>query len=164
MSILIIIQSRCTPDDDHVCDVPGCGRVVCRGARPGQNRFRCLLACTWQRAAQQPSYGHSGQQQRSGSAPPCQGHPSCEPRPPDTRQPHPLQGRGRQGQGGTSEGQGGTCVVWGGRRRWRPAHLDLPSLESETLSGVAQQCGQVWAVVTTSHQHRGPGHKWLHLH
>ena len=53
VSILIIIQSRCTPDDDHVCDVPGCGRVVCRGARPGQNRFRCLLACTWQRAAQQ---------------------------------------------------------------------------------------------------------------
>ena len=119
--------------------------AVCRGARPGQNRFRCLLACTWQRAAQQPSYGHSGQQQRSGSAPPCQGHPSCEPRPPDTRQPHPLQGRGRQGQGGTSEG--GWGHVWCGGRRWRPAHLDLPSLESETLSGVAQQrsvarCGQ----------------------
>ena len=116
-----------------------------------------------QPSKQQPSYGHSGQQQRSGSAPPCQGHPSCELRPPDTRQPHPLQGRGRQGRVGPVRGRGGH-VWWCGGRRWRPAHLDLPSLESETLSGVAQQCGQVWAVVTTSHQHRGPGHKWLHLH
>ena len=49
-------------------------------------------------------------------------------------------------------------MVWGGRR-WRPAHL--PSLESETLSGVAEQGSSAVvpgvAVVTASHQHRGPG-------
>ena len=163
--ILIIIQSCCTPDDDHVCDVPGRTRAVCRSARPGQNRFRCLLAGTWQRAAQQPSYGHSAQQQRSGRAPPCQGHPSCELRPPDTRQVHPLQGRGQQGQAGTSEGRdgAGTCVVWGGRR-WRPAHL--PSLESETLSGVAEQgssgarCGSGDHITPT----QGTWHRWPYQH
>ena len=115
-----------------------------------------------QPSKQQPSYGHSGQQQRSGSAPPCQGHPSCEPRPPDTRQLHPLQGRGRQGQGGTSEG--GWGHVWCGGRRWRPAHLDLPSLESETLSGVAQQrsvarCGQCDHITPA----QGTWHKWFIL-
>ena len=72
---------------------------------------------------------------------------SCDPPTPARFTLSRAGGSGQRGLAGTSEGRvgAGTCVVWGGRR-WRPAHL--PSLESEPLSGVAEQgssvarCGQ----------------------